>query len=145
MFGPPGRPLFNLPGADADCAFSSAFAVDRLGGAAQLLSLGVARHFMKTRYILLGLFAIATTVFARFPSAPYDRTKPPPSLPLPAAYQMAITALGQATNQFHCVSAELSSPGWKFSFFSTNASVLPKCFYVEFEGKVYEDDAYVPQ
>ena len=103
---------------------------------------------MKTRYILLGLFAIATTVFARFPSAPYDRTKPP-SLPLPAAYQMAITALGQATNQFHYVSAsasaELSSPGWKFSFFSTNASVLPKCFYVEFEGKVYEDDAYVPQ
>jgi hypothetical protein len=103
---------------------------------------------MKIRYILLGLIALATTVFARFPSAPNDRTKPP-SLPLPAAYQIAITALGQSTNQFHCVSAsasaELSSPGWKFTFSSTNISVIPKCFYVEFDGKVYEDDAWVPQ
>ena len=47
MFGPPGRPLFNLPGAAADYALGSAFAVDGYGGAAQLLSLGGNYAIMK--------------------------------------------------------------------------------------------------
>jgi hypothetical protein len=103
---------------------------------------------MKARYIIFGLLGISTVVLARFPSVPWDNTKPP-SLALPIAYQSAITLLGQATNQFHCVSAnvsrEFASPGWKFTFFSTNASVMPRCFYVEFDGKVYEDDDRMPQ
>ena len=114
---------------------------------AQLFSLGVAPHFMKTRYILLGLLVVATAIFARAVRL-WDNTKPP-TLPLPAAYQLAITALGQATNQFHCVSAgittEYGSGGWDFTFFSTNASTIPRVFCVEFDGKVHEEDLSKPQ
>ena len=71
------------------------------------------------------------------------------ALPMPVAYEIAVTALGEGTNQFHCVGAnvstELSEAGWKFTFFSTNAAVLPKSFYVVFDGKAYEDDGWVPQ
>ncbi len=118
--------------------------------AAQLSKSPLTPRFMKTNYIFLGLLVISTAVFARFPSgsAPWDKAKPP-SLPLPAAYQLAIAALGQATNQFHCVDArlstELSLPGWHFTFYSTNISVTPRCFCVEFDSNAIEDDSYVPQ
>ena len=98
---------------------------------------------MKTRYILLGLVALATTVFASLVMPPWDNTKAP-SLSLPAAYQLAVTSLGSATNQFHCVGAsintEFSSPGWYFTFYSTNAAARQRCFCVEFDGKVIEDN-----
>src|ERR1039457_7016623 len=103
---------------------------------------------MKTRYILLGLLVVSTAVFASLIGPPWDNTKPP-TLPLPAAYQLAVTALGSATNQFHCVSAsintEFSSPGWYFTFCSTNTSSAfrnpnKRCVCVEFDGKVIEDN-----
>jgi len=113
---------------------------------AQLFSLGVAPHFMKMRYILLGLLVVATAVFARAVRL-WDNTKPP-TLPLPVAYQLAVTALGQATNQFHCVSAGVTTdpgPGWDFTFYSTNASGIPRIFCVEFDGNVIEEDLSKPQ
>jgi len=103
---------------------------------------------MKTRYIVLGLAALTTTVFASLIGPPWDNTKAP-SLSMPAAYQLAVTALGSATNEFHCVGAsintEFSSPGWYFTFYSTNATAtirhpIKRCFCVEFEGKVIEDN-----
>jgi len=98
---------------------------------------------MKMRYILLGLLVVSTVVLARI-VVPWDNTKTP-TLPLPVAYQLAVTKLGSATNQFHCVSARLSNdfggPGWYFSFYSTNAaSVIPRFFCVEFDGTVIEED-----
>ena len=97
---------------------------------------------MKARYILLGLLAVSTVVLARI-VIPWDNTKPP-TLPLPLAYQLAATTLGSATNQFHCVTARLSNdfggPGWYFYFYSTNASVMQRCFCVKFDGTVIEDD-----
>jgi hypothetical protein len=63
---------------------------------------------------------------------------------LPVAYQLAATKLGLATNQFHCVSAKLSDdfggPGWYFYFSPTNASIMQRCFCVELDGTVIEED-----
>jgi len=83
-----------------------------------LFSFGVASHLMKTRYILFGLFVISSAVFARvvkigdvviWPSYDYSKI---PSISLPVAYQQALTFLGQDTNQYHCVSANLGN--WNF-------------------------------
>ena len=107
---------------------------------AQLFSLGVAPHFMKTRYILLSLVTLTTAVFAQINGPPYDNSKPPP-LPLPAAYQLAFTALGTATNQLYCVGAHLTTdwgqPRWSFTFCSTNKG--QKIMTVDSGGKVQED------
>ncbi len=107
---------------------------------AQLFSLGVAPHFMKTRYILFGLVALATTLFAQIHGPPYDNSKPP-TLPLPAAYQFALTGLGSATNQLYCVEAHLTmdwgQPRWSFTFCSTNKP--QKIMTVDFQGKVQQD------
>ena len=110
--------------------------------------LGSAPLFMKTRSVILSLLAVSTAVFASLSGPPWDDTKPP-TLPLPAAYQLAITALGSATNQVHCVGAsintEFSSPGWYFTFHSTNAANTfrnKRCFCVEFDGKVIEDNFF---
>jgi hypothetical protein len=85
---------------------------------------------------------ISTVALARI-VVPWDNTKPP-TLPLPVAYQLAVAKLGSATNQFHCVDARLSNdfggPGWYFDFYSTNSSLLPRIFCVEFNGAVIEDD-----
>ena len=94
---------------------------------------------MKTRYILLSLLALTTTVYA-FIGRPYDNSKPP-ALPLPAAYQLAFTALGSDTNQFYCIGAHLTTdfvqPRWSFTFYSTNQT--QKIMTVDFAGKVQED------
>ena len=96
---------------------------------------------MKTRYILFCLVALAATVFAQVGGAPpYDNSKPP-TLPLPAAYQFAFTALGPATNQLYCVGAHLTTdwgqPRWSFTFCSTNKG--QKIMTVDSGGKVQED------
>jgi len=96
---------------------------------------------MKTRYILLSLVILATALFAQVGGAPpYDNSKPP-TLPLPAAYQLAFTALGPATNQLYCVEAHLmmdfGEPRWSFTFSSTNKT--QKIMTVNFQGKVQED------
>jgi hypothetical protein len=97
---------------------------------------------MKTRYVLLSLITASTILFAT-PIVPYDISKPP-SLSLPAGYELALTALGSATNQFHCISANVStdfgSPGWFFTFYSTNTPPRNKFVTVEFGGKIHVED-----
>jgi hypothetical protein len=73
--------------------------------------------------------------------SPYDNAKPP-SLSLPAAYELAATALGSATNQLHCVSATTdryySDAGeWFFTFCGTNKPPQFRYVSVEFGGKVH--------
>jgi len=98
---------------------------------------------MKMKYILLSLLAFTTIVFASVIMPPYDNSKPP-TLSLPAAYNLAIAAIGSATNQFHCTSASITTdfyaPAWSFNFYSTNTPPKHKCFVVVFDGKVIEDN-----
>lgn len=80
-------------------------------------------------------------LFASF-ITPYDNAKSP-TLPLPLAYERAMTALGTSTNQFHCISADIQtsfSPDgeWFFTFYSTNSK--PKWVTVEFNGKTHVED-----
>jgi hypothetical protein len=98
---------------------------------------------MKTRYIVLSFAAITTGAFASLILPPYDNSKPP-TLSLPAAYQLAVSALGSATNRFHCVSANITTdfdaPRWSFTFYSTNTPPKWKCMTVDFGGKTQEDN-----
>ena len=92
---------------------------------------------MKTRYILLGLLAVTTVVFAGS-YWPWDNSKPAP-ISLPTAYDRALIALGSETNQLHCISAQVSTDfrndgGWKFVFFYTNTPPKTKIVYVDFVG-----------
>jgi len=100
---------------------------------------------MKIRYIPLGLVTLVTTVFASLGMPPYDNSKPP-TLALPAAYQLAVAYLGSATNQFHCISAsisqEISAPAWYFTFCSTNTPPKQKKIVVEFGGTVFKDNGF---
>jgi hypothetical protein len=96
---------------------------------------------VKSRIILLTIFSFALAVFARS-IVPYDSAKPP-SLPLPKAYDCAMTALGAETNQFHCISTKVSTDfgpegGWQFTFYSTNSK--PKWVTVEFNGKTHVEN-----
>jgi hypothetical protein len=109
---------------------------------AQLSTLGVAPRFMKPLYAFLILLAFTTVLFAtEFIS--YDNAKPP-SLSMPAGYELAAAALGSATNQFHCISASISTdfgiPGWFFTYCSTNTPPKYKWVTVEFGGKVHVED-----
>lgn len=89
--------------------------------------------------------AFTTVVFAAR-SWPYDNAKPP-AMSLPAGYELAVSALGSATNEFHCVSATIStdfgSPGWFFTFCSTNTPPKSKWVTVEFGGKVHVEDVMI--
>jgi|GEM_PF-1268093 len=102
----------------------------------------IAPNFNKMRYILFGLVTFATTVFASLVQPPYNNSKPP-KMSLPIAYERAVVALGTDTNQFHCVSAtittEFSDEGWYFTFCSINHITMPKLIVVEFNGKVIID------
>ncbi|HEY1716742.1 MAG TPA: hypothetical protein VGH42_00420 [Verrucomicrobiae bacterium] len=96
---------------------------------------------MKTKIILFTSLTLATIIFAS-PIIPYKNSKPP-SLLLPDAYERATAALGTATNQFHCISANVatsfSSDGeWFFTFCSTNSK--SKWVTVEFNGKTHVED-----
>jgi hypothetical protein len=99
---------------------------------------------MKIRPIILICLAFTTALFASI-TIPYNNAKPP-SLPLPDAYERATTALGAATNQFHCISASVAtsfSPDgeWFFTFYSTNSR--PKWVTVEFNGKTHVEDIII--
>ena len=92
---------------------------------------------MKTRITLLILLACAGVLFAS--NRVYNHAVPP-KLPLGQAYDIAISSLEQATNEFHCVGASLaahfSNDGeWLFEFSSTNATA--KWVTVEFGGKTH--------
>ncbi|MGH7952463.1 MAG: hypothetical protein ACREFE_11175 [Limisphaerales bacterium] len=100
---------------------------------------------MKTiRLILIISIGLTTVLFASFIPPSYDKTKPP-GLPLPVAYNLAITALGVETNQYHCISADITtwfSPNgnWYFTFYSTNITMRPKFIAVDFQGRVGFDN-----
>lgn len=99
---------------------------------------------MKTLLTVIFSVLFLTTVYATFILPPYDKSKPP-KMSLPGAYDKAIAALGADTNQFHCISAtittEFSANGeWYFTFCSTNFQVQPKLIAVEFDGKVIFDN-----
>jgi hypothetical protein len=98
---------------------------------------------MKTTFVvMLTLTLVAIALHASLNQPPYNKSKPP-GLSLPVAYERAMIALGSDTNQFHCVSAtittEFSDDGWYFTFCSTNSKALPKLVVVEFNGKVIFD------
>ena len=95
---------------------------------------------MKLKLLFAVLFPL-TIVFAS-ETRPYNNSKPP-IVSLPIAYEEASAALGMATNQFHCVSANITtdfdpSGQWEFTFYSTNSK--PKWVVVEFNGKVHIED-----
>jgi hypothetical protein len=102
---------------------------------------------MKTKLtILLGLTIIVVTAYATIIGPPYDKSRPP-GMSLPVAYEHAVVALGSETNQFHCISAEVSnnffSEGeWYFTFCSTNSKTMPKMIAIGFNGKVVFDNGY---
>lgn len=87
------------------------------------------------------MFVVA--LFARPAWPGYDESKPP-SLPLPVAYEKAMTYLGQATNQYHCVRASVSNRlvrdgEWDFTFAAstpTNGVPNNKQIVVCFDGTV---------
>ena len=94
---------------------------------------------MKTVLTLAISLAFITVLLGSAILPPYDKSKPP-ALSLPSAYAYAVAKLGNETNQFHCMSAEISkiytSEGeWYFSFYSTNSKVMPKFILVRFNGE----------
>jgi hypothetical protein len=99
---------------------------------------------MKTRIIFLILLVCAGALLAR--SIAYNHSTPP-RLPLGPAYDIAMTTLGETTNEFHCVAASLAisfSPDgeWFFTFCSTNGT--EKYVTVFFDGKTTRIDDNLP-
>jgi len=91
------------------------------------------------------LFAIIgfSAVVAYAADKIYD-AKQAPSLPLPVAYERAMSALGSETNQWHCISASLTTMfcpdgGWKLGFCSTNSD-RPRSVIVPFNGTPIVED-----
>jgi hypothetical protein len=102
---------------------------------------------MKLLHLLLLLLVLAfgsmlLTRAATSDLRPYDNSKPP-TLSLPAAYQLAVAALGSDTNRFHCVGASIimdfGAPRWSFTFYDTNTPPRSKCMTVDFGGKTQQD------
>ena len=97
---------------------------------------------MKTRYLLLSLLVPSLIVIAA-PVFPYDDSQPP-SLSLTKGYELAVQALGTATNQFHCISAKLTThirtPRWSFAFCTTNTPPSYKDVSVYFDGKAQVEE-----
>ena len=82
------------------------------------------RNMKRLIIVLLALGMTSGFVFAR--RLPYNRSKPP-RLPLQDACSLATKALGAATNQFYCLSAQTliarSSDGeWLFEYANTNGA-----------------------
>jgi hypothetical protein len=68
--------------------------------------------------VVLTLGITSSLVFA---AVWFNDPKEVPTISLPDAYRQAITALGSATNTFHCMTAQWERPGfWEFSFYNTN-------------------------
>ena len=100
---------------------------------------------IRSKYISIGLIALAVTVFASLLMSPYNNSLPP-KLSLPDAYQFAIAAMGSATNQFHCIGASITTdfgdPRWSFTFCSTNKTMPRRWMTVDFSGKTQEDNGF---
>ena len=100
---------------------------------------------IRSKYILIGLIALAVTAFASPLLPPYDNSKAP-KLSLPDAYPFAIAAMGSATNQFHCIGAGITTdfgdPRWSFTFCSTNKMMPRRWLTVDFSGMTREDNGF---
>lgn len=99
---------------------------------------------MKTRLILFFVLAFAMISLASIIFPPYNKLKSP-SLSLPDAYYRAAMALGDETNRYHCVSANITtsfSPDgeWYFTFYPNKSNSIPRLIAVEFDGKVDFDN-----
>jgi hypothetical protein len=97
---------------------------------AQLFSLG-GFTIMKHSIIIFSVLSIICSV--AIAAAWVADPKQAPPISLPDAYRAATTALGSATNQFHCTAAQFVGeecvPGsWRFDFYNTNG--VPKWVYV---------------
>jgi hypothetical protein len=74
---------------------------------------------MKRSIIIFSMLTIVSSV--AFAAIWFNDPKIAPTVPLPEAYRQAMTALGSATNTFHCTEAQWQRPGWwRFSFYNTN-------------------------
>lgn len=99
---------------------------------------------MKKSLILLSFGAVTISLFASV-IFPYNNAKPP-GISLPDAYGRAVNTLGSATNQFHCLNANVTTDfgpdgGWQFTFYSTNSK--PKWVTVEFNGRIHVEDIII--
>jgi hypothetical protein len=99
---------------------------------------------MKTKLAVILCFAFIVALYASLNLPPYDKSKSP-SMSLPEAYGRAVAALGPETNQFHCISANITTTfsrdgEWYFTFYSANPT--PKYVVVEFSGKVIFDNGF---
>ncbi len=76
---------------------------------------------MKHSIIIFAVLTIVSSV--AFATLWCFDPKMPPTIPLADAYGRAMTALGSATNEFHCSDAKFSIPGtWFFDFYNTNGA-----------------------
>lgn len=99
---------------------------------------------MKKTIAAFVLIGITIPIFATL-IVHYD-IKNAPSLSLPVAYEKAETALGAATNEFHCLNAQVTTDygrdgDWQFTFYSTNSK--PKWVTIEFNGKIHVEDILI--
>lgn len=99
---------------------------------------------MKKTGLTLLIFGAVTAVLFASIFVPYNNSKAP-SLPLPVAYERAMAALGNTTNQFHCLSARVTTDygadgEWQFAFCSTNSQPKHKWVTVQFNGKIHIED-----
>ena len=82
------------------------------------------------------------------PPPPYDGKTPPP-IKMDEAYAKALSTLGDATNQFYCVSATSLTlvprdgvmgglaRGWKFVFSSTNGTSKNVCVFFDKTAEIH--------
>jgi hypothetical protein len=102
------------------------------------------KHMKIRTLLILLLICLITSLYASLNFPSYKKSNPP-KLSLPDAYKRAVLALGETTNQFHCVSANVTTKftpegEWYFTFYSTNST--SKLIAVEFSGKVIFDNGY---
>ena len=78
-------------------------------------------HMKHSAIIIIVLTIVSSIAFA---AIWFNAPKEVPTISLPDAYRQAMTALGSATNTFHCTTAQWEKPGyWEFSFYNTNGDL----------------------
>ena len=94
------------------------------------------------RYIII--FAVLTILSSIAFAALWSvDPKAAPPIALPDAYRVAATALGSATNEFHCTEAKVigawcGPSSWMFMFYSTNGTC--KAVFACPDGSVHFQD-----
>jgi len=102
-------------------------------------------HMKMKHSIIIAAVALTCSIGSiAFAASWWIDQKRAPRIALPDAYRLATTALGSATNEFHCTRAEFvgeeCAPGsWRFDFYSTNGT--PKFVFACPDGstRVYDN------